>query len=61
MWRELGSALCLVAILEGLVLFAIPRAWQRMAYEALKMDPRTLRIIGASAMAVGLVALHLTR
>jgi uncharacterized protein YjeT (DUF2065 family) len=27
--------------------------------EALKLEPRTLRLIGAGAIAVGLIALHL--
>ena len=61
MWQELGWALCLVAILEGLVLFAAPQHWQRMVQQALNMEPRTLRLIGACAVAVGLIALRLTR
>lgn len=61
MSSDLWSALCLVAVIEGLVLFAMPRQWQRMAYEALKLEPRTLRLIGAGAVALGLIALRLVR
>ncbi|MCE5232509.1 MAG: DUF2065 family protein [Xanthomonadaceae bacterium] len=59
--HNLAAALCLVLVLEGLALFAAPRGWQRMAAEARKLQPRTLRLIGAAAIAVGLVALRLVR
>ena len=29
--RDLWAALCLVAVLEGLLLFAFPSAWKRTA------------------------------
>jgi uncharacterized protein YjeT (DUF2065 family) len=59
MFRELAAALCLVLVIEGLVLFAAPRGWQRMVHEALKLKPRTLRVGGAVAIACGLIALRL--
>lgn len=59
MARAFYAALCLVLVIEGLVLFAAPQAWQRMMREASHMDPRTLRLIGAGVLAVGLVILHL--
>ena len=54
-------ALCLVAVIEGLVLFAAPHRWQAMAQEALKLSPRRLRAFGAVAMLAGLIALRLVR
>ncbi|KRE89681.1 hypothetical protein ASG87_05030 [Frateuria sp. Soil773] len=57
--HDLSAALCLVLVIEGLVLFAMPRNWQGMMREALKLDPRTLRLFGAGAMVVGLVVLRL--
>ena len=57
--HDLSAALCLVLVIEGLVLFAIPRGWQKMVEEAARMDARTLRLIGAGAMVLGLVALRL--
>ena len=59
MWRELAGALCLVLVIEGLVLFAAPRGWQATMREAVSMNPRTLRLFGAVAIGVGLVALQL--
>jgi uncharacterized protein len=58
---DLWAALCLVAVLEGLILFAAPNAWKRAAEQLQALDPRALRRIGAVLMAVGLVALSLVR
>jgi uncharacterized protein len=58
---DLWAALCLVAVLEGLVLFAFPDAWKRMAEQMLAMQGRQLRTGGALLLAAGLVALYLVR
>ena len=54
---ELTAALCLVLVIEGLILFAAPGAWKRMAMRLQEIDERTLRIVGAAMMVCGLVAL----
>ena len=54
-----AAALCLVLVLEGLFLFAAPQAWQRMAEQMRRLDPRQLRLIGASMVTVGLLVLKL--
>ena len=54
-----AAALCLVLVLEGLFLFAAPRAWQRMAEQMRRLDPRQLRLIGGIMVAVGMLALKL--
>ena len=56
--RDFYAALCLVLVIEGLVLFAAPQGWQAMMREALKLDPRTLRMFGALAIGIGLITLH---
>lgn len=56
---ELAAALCLVLVLEGLFLFAAPRAWKRMAEQMQQIDPRSLRMIGAAMVVVGLIALKI--
>lgn len=58
MGGDLAAALCLVLVIEGLVLFVAPRAWQRMMQDATQLDPRVLRIGGAAGIALGLLALH---
>lgn len=59
MSSELAGALCLVLVIEGLVLFAMPRGWQATMREAVKLSPRALRVFGAVAIIVGLAALQL--
>ena len=41
--KDLFSAVCLVAVLEGLFLFAAPRAWKRMAEHLLMLPSVALR------------------
>jgi len=58
---SLGAALCLVLVIEGLFLFASPRLWKRMAEQLQQIDDRTLRMIGAGMIVVGLVVLQFVR
>jgi uncharacterized protein len=59
--NDLWAALALVAVLEGLVLFAFPGAWKRAAEELQKMPDGALRRFGAGILIAGLVALYLIR
>jgi uncharacterized protein len=56
---NLAAALCLVLVIEGLFLFASPRVWKRMAEQLQQIDERTLRMVGAGMIAVGLIVLQL--
>jgi uncharacterized protein YjeT (DUF2065 family) len=56
--REIWVGLCLMVVFEGLLLFAVPQAWQRMALEMSQMDPRRLRAGGGIAIIVGLLLLQ---
>lgn len=58
---DLWAALALVAVLEGLVLFAFPGLWRRTAEQLLATPIGRLRLIGGIVMAIGLVALYLVR
>jgi uncharacterized protein len=55
------SALCLVLVIEGLMIFVSPAGWKRLAEQALSLPDATLRIAGAGMIAVGLVLLQLLR
>ena len=55
---DLVAALCLVLVLEGLLVFAAPGAWKRMAEQLQRIDERSLRIVGAGMILVGLIALN---
>lgn len=53
MWHDLGVALCLVMVIEGLLPFASPERW-RMAMQTMgQMDNRSLRIMGLVSMLIG--------
>jgi len=58
---SLAAAVCLVLVIEGLFLFASPALWKRMAEQLQQIDDRTLRMIGAGMVVVGLVVLQLVR
>jgi uncharacterized protein YjeT (DUF2065 family) len=58
---DLWAALCLVAVLEGLVLFAAPGAWKRAMVQMLATPERQLRLIGGVLLGAGLLALWLIR
>ena len=57
--HELFAALCLVFVIEGLLLFAAPHAWQRMVEQMRQLEPRQLRIIGGVMVGVGVLLLKL--
>jgi uncharacterized protein YjeT (DUF2065 family) len=59
--NDLWAALSLVAVLEGLFLFAAPGAWKRAAAQLLAMDDRQVRAIGGIVLGAGLLALWLVR
>jgi uncharacterized protein len=59
--KDLNAALCLVLVVEGLFLFALPSVWKRMAALLQGIGERELRITGAVMIAIGLLALQLVR
>jgi uncharacterized protein len=58
---SLLAALCLVLVIEGLLLFASPAGWKRMAEQALSLPDRTLRRAGAGMIVIGLILLQVVR
>jgi len=52
--KDLFAALCLMAVLEGLLLFAAPLAWKRMAEHLLDMPSQALRSFGGLVLLAGL-------
>ncbi|KGM55401.1 membrane protein [Lysobacter daejeonensis GH1-9] len=55
------SALCLVAVLEGLVLFATPQGWKRAAEQLYAMPNQRLRAMGGIVVILGLLSLMWVR
>ncbi|HLU13409.1 MAG TPA: DUF2065 family protein [Arenimonas sp.] len=58
---DLLAALCLVLVLEGLLLFAAPRAWKEAASLLQGLADGRLRRIGAVMIVLGLACLYLVR
>ncbi len=59
--NDLLAALALVAVLEGLLLFAFPNLWKRTAEQLLAMPARQLRLVGGVILTGGLIALYFVR
>lgn len=59
--NDLWAALCLVAVIEGLVLFAAPGAWKRLMAAALEQPERQLSTLGGVMVIVGIVSLYWLR
>ncbi|WP_374556407.1 DUF2065 domain-containing protein [Thermomonas sp.] len=58
---DLWAALCLVAVIEGLFLFAAPAVWKRAALQLLNMGDEQVRRVGGVVLMLGLLALYLVR
>lgn len=58
---ELLSALALVAVLEGLLLFVAPGGWKRAAEQLYAMPNPRLRVVGFVVVMLGLLSLFLVR
>ncbi|HHW4680755.1 MAG TPA: DUF2065 domain-containing protein [Xylella taiwanensis] len=54
---DLFVALSLVAVLEGLFLFAAPGLWKRLATQLLDLPLAQLRLSGVFLLSIGLLVL----
>ncbi|MBT4161564.1 MAG: DUF2065 domain-containing protein [Gammaproteobacteria bacterium] len=61
MWHDLGVALCLVLVIEGIVPFLHPKRWREMVMMLSEVDDRTMRIVGLMSMLLGTGLLYLIR
>lgn len=59
--KDLFAAICLVAVLEGLLLFVAPFAWKRMAERLLDLPSPALRSFGGLVLLAGLSLLWWAR
>jgi uncharacterized protein len=57
-WTDLGRALALVLILEGLLPFLAPGRWRLMLAQIARLDDRVLRTVAMLAIAAGLILLQ---
>lgn len=58
---DLWSALCLVAVLEGLLLLVAPGGWKRAVEQLQAMPDAQLRKLGGIVLIAGLISLYFIR
>lgn len=59
MWQEVGIALSLLLVLEGILPFLYPRQWRRAVAQLMRLSDRRLRLIGLASMLLGTALLYL--
>ncbi len=59
MWHDLGVAICLVLVIEGVMPFLYPQRWKEMVAALASVDDRTMRLMGLGSMVVGTALLYL--
>ncbi len=58
-FSDLGAAIALLLVLDGIMPFVNPRGMKRMLAKLLEMGDRELRIAGLGCMLVGVALLYL--
>lgn len=59
MWEDLGRALCLMLVLEGMLPFLNPSRWRAMLASVAQVPDRHLRLFGLASMSLGAALLYL--
>lgn len=58
MMQDLLTAFALLLIIEGLMPGIAPAAWQKYLSEIIRMDPKTIRVVGIVSMLAGALLLQ---
>lgn len=61
MWRDLGAALALLLVLEGMLPFINPGALRRALAAMNELSDGQLRIVGLASMLLGLLFLAIVK
>jgi uncharacterized protein YjeT (DUF2065 family) len=59
MWYDLGVAVCLVLVIEGVIPFLYPRRWKELVAMLATIDDRSMRLMGLGSMLIGTTLLYL--
>ncbi len=59
LWHDLGVALCLVLVIEGILPFLYPRRWKELVLKLAEVEERSMRVAGLISMIVGAGLLYL--
>lgn len=58
-WQQLGVAIAMVFVIEGIIPFLVPGRWRRLVVTMAHLDDRTMRTMGLISMLLGLALLYL--
>ena len=58
MWHELGLAVALLLVIEGVIPFLNPAGLRRTLEQLSQMNDTTLRFLGLSSMVIGCLLLY---
>ncbi|GIS69454.1 MAG: hypothetical protein CM1200mP9_02750 [Gammaproteobacteria bacterium] len=54
LWEQIGAALCLVLVIEGILPFPFfPARWRTLAESLRSVDDKTIRLVGLGSMMLG--------
>ncbi len=59
MWRDLGVALSLLLVLEGIIPFLYPARWRKLVQSIAEVDDKSLRLLGMGSMLTGTILLYI--
>lgn len=59
MWREIGIALSLMLIIEGIIPFLYPGRWRQLVATLADINNTALRMMGLGSMIAGVILLYL--
>ena len=59
MWRDLGIAVSLMLVIEGIIPFLYPGRWRQLVSTLAEIDNATLRLIGLGSMIAGIILLYI--
>lgn len=60
-WSDLGAAVALMLIIEGMMPFINPKTFRQMLEMVNQMEERSIRTLGAVWMGLGIVVLYWAR
>jgi len=61
MWEDLGRAVCLLLVLEGILPFLYPTRWRQWVTSVSQVSDRQLRLAGLLLMLLGVGLLFLLK
>lgn len=58
MWRDIGIAISLMLVIEGIIPFLYPGRWRQLVATLADIDNASLRLMGLGSMIAGVILLY---